>query len=42
MGGAVVVRACPLLQDRKYRVGGVVVLDVVEGTVSFLAIIDFC
>lgn len=26
------VRVCPLLQDLKYRVGGVAVLDVVEGT----------
>ncbi|TFY83903.1 hypothetical protein EWM64_g87 [Hericium alpestre] len=32
MGGAVMVRACPLLQERGYGVGGVVVLDVVEGT----------
>ncbi|KAI0064955.1 protein phosphatase methylesterase [Artomyces pyxidatus] len=32
MGGAVVVRACPLLQELKYTVGGVAVLDVVEGT----------
>ncbi|KAI0318603.1 protein phosphatase methylesterase [Amylostereum chailletii] len=32
MGGAVVVRVCPLLQELKYRVGGVTVLDVVEGT----------
>ncbi|KAI0050524.1 protein phosphatase methylesterase [Auriscalpium vulgare] len=32
MGGAVVVRACPLLLERKYKVGGVSVLDVVEGT----------
>ena len=31
MGGAVVVRACPLLLENKYRVGGVAVLDVVEG-----------
>ncbi|KZV77251.1 protein phosphatase methylesterase [Peniophora sp. CONT] len=32
MGGAVMVRVCPLLQDLKYRVGGVAVLDVVEGS----------
>lgn len=32
MGGAVIVRACPRLLERKYRVGGVAVLDVVEGT----------
>ncbi|KAJ7107063.1 Alpha/Beta hydrolase protein [Mycena epipterygia] len=32
MGGAVVVRACPLLLEQKYRVSGVAVLDVVEGS----------
>ncbi|KAH6909310.1 Alpha/Beta hydrolase protein [Coprinopsis sp. MPI-PUGE-AT-0042] len=32
MGGSVVVQACPLLQDLKYRVSGVAVLDVVEGS----------
>jgi len=32
MGGAVIVRACPLVQSKKYRVGGVAVLDVVEGS----------
>ncbi|KAA1467211.1 protein phosphatase methylesterase [Dentipellis sp. KUC8613] len=32
MGGAVVVRACPRLLEAKYRVLGVAVLDVVEGT----------
>ncbi|KZT38836.1 protein phosphatase methylesterase [Sistotremastrum suecicum HHB10207 ss-3] len=32
MGGAVIVRACPQLLERKYRVTGVVVLDVVEGS----------
>ncbi|KAJ7909054.1 Alpha/Beta hydrolase protein [Mycena leptocephala] len=32
MGGSVVVRSVPLLQDAGYRVSGVVVLDVVEGT----------
>ncbi|KAJ6578155.1 Alpha/Beta hydrolase protein [Mycena capillaripes] len=32
MGGAVVTRAVPLLLDAKYRVSGVAVLDVVEGT----------
>ena len=26
-----IVRACPLLQERKYRITGVSVLDVVEG-----------
>lgn len=31
MGGSVVVRACPTLLDWKYRIGGVAVLDVVEG-----------
>ncbi|KAJ7629761.1 Alpha/Beta hydrolase protein [Mycena polygramma] len=32
MGGSVVVRACPHLMDAKYRVSGVAVLDVVEGS----------
>jgi len=32
MGGAVVVRTAPLLLEAKYRVSGVTVLDVVEGT----------
>jgi len=32
MGGAVVVRTVPLLLEAKYRVSGVAVLDVVEGT----------
>jgi hypothetical protein len=36
MGGSVVVRTCPLLLERKYRVGGVAVLDVVEGTSIFI------
>ncbi|KAH8094546.1 Alpha/Beta hydrolase protein [Cristinia sonorae] len=30
LGGSVCVRACPLLQERKYRTTGVAVLDVVE------------
>ena len=32
MGGAVVVNTVPHLLEAKYRVSGVVVLDVVEGT----------
>ncbi|KAF9048870.1 Alpha/Beta hydrolase protein [Panaeolus papilionaceus] len=32
MGGSVVVRACPLLLQKKYRIAGVSVLDVVEGS----------
>ncbi|ESK85800.1 protein phosphatase methylesterase 1 [Moniliophthora roreri MCA 2997] len=32
MGGSVITRACPTLLEKKYRVGGVVVLDVVEGS----------
>ncbi|KAF8838027.1 protein phosphatase methylesterase [Paxillus ammoniavirescens] len=32
MGGSVVTRACPKLQELKYVVSGVAVLDVVEGT----------
>ena len=31
MGGAVIVRACPRLLAGNYKVGGVAVLDVVEG-----------
>ncbi|THH08116.1 hypothetical protein EW146_g9099 [Bondarzewia mesenterica] len=32
MGGAVIVHACPRLLERKYKIGGVAVLDVVEGS----------
>ncbi|KDR78704.1 hypothetical protein GALMADRAFT_244206 [Galerina marginata CBS 339.88] len=32
MGGSVVVRSCPKILDKKYRVAGVAVLDVVEGS----------
>ncbi|KAG7087681.1 hypothetical protein E1B28_013629 [Marasmius oreades] len=32
MGGSVITRACPILLEKKYKVGGVVVLDVVEGS----------
>ncbi|KAG1832359.1 hypothetical protein DFJ58DRAFT_823134 [Suillus subalutaceus] len=32
MGGSVCVRACPILQQRKFNIAGVAVLDVVEGT----------
>ncbi|KAF9070588.1 Alpha/Beta hydrolase protein [Rhodocollybia butyracea] len=32
MGGSIVTRACPVLLDKKYKVGGVAVLDVVEGS----------
>ncbi|KAK0206750.1 Alpha/Beta hydrolase protein [Desarmillaria ectypa] len=32
MGGSVVVRACPVFLDLKYRVAGVAVIDVVEGS----------
>ncbi|KAJ6611157.1 protein phosphatase methylesterase [Mycena sp. CBHHK59/15] len=32
MGGAVVVRACPQLLERKFRISGIAVLDVVEGS----------
>lgn len=38
MGGSVVVRACPKLQELKYIVSGVAVLDVVEGMKIFCAI----
>jgi len=31
MGGSVIVRTCPLMLEHKYRIEGVVVLDVVEG-----------
>ena len=37
MGGSVVVRACPKLQDLGYIVSGVAVLDVVEGMLFMLA-----
>jgi len=36
MGGAACVRACPVLQEKKYSVGGVAVLDVVEGVYNSL------
>ncbi|KAF5367808.1 hypothetical protein D9757_010328 [Collybiopsis confluens] len=32
MGGSIVTRACPKLLDKKYKIGGVAVLDVVEGS----------
>ncbi|CAG8662662.1 12773_t:CDS:2, partial [Acaulospora colombiana] len=32
MGGAACVKTCPVLQSRQYRVSGVAVLDVVEGS----------
>lgn len=32
MGGSIVVRTCPQLLEHKYKVTGVAVLDVVEGT----------
>ncbi|KAG6884573.1 hypothetical protein C0993_009904 [Termitomyces sp. T159_Od127] len=32
MGGSVVTRSCPVLLERKYRVSGVAVLDIVEGS----------
>jgi hypothetical protein len=34
MGGAVVTRACPALLEKKFRITGAVVLDVVEGWVK--------
>ncbi|OBZ72210.1 Protein phosphatase methylesterase 1 [Grifola frondosa] len=34
LGGAVCVRACPLLQEHGYRITGVAVIDVVEGLSS--------
>ncbi|KAI0951613.1 hypothetical protein AcW1_008616 [Taiwanofungus camphoratus] len=30
LGGSVIVRACPILQEHKYRITGVAVLDIVE------------
>ncbi|KZT06141.1 protein phosphatase methylesterase [Laetiporus sulphureus 93-53] len=30
LGGSVIVRACPILQERQYRITGVAVLDIVE------------
>lgn len=35
MGGSVVVRTCPRLLAKKYKVTGIVVLDVVEGPPIF-------
>jgi len=32
MGGSIVTRACPMLLDKQYKIGGVAVLDVVEGS----------
>ncbi|KAF9483250.1 protein phosphatase methylesterase [Pholiota conissans] len=32
MGGSVVTRSCPILQKSSYKIGGVAVLDVVEGS----------
>lgn len=32
MGGSVITRSCPILQQKSYKIGGVAVLDVVEGT----------
>lgn len=32
MGGSVVVQTCPKLLEKKYKVTGTVVLDVVEGS----------
>ncbi len=31
LGGSVIVRACPILQAKKYKITGVTVIDVVEG-----------
>jgi hypothetical protein len=42
MGGSVVVRTCPLLLERKYRVGGVAVLDVVEGIFILICVQFLC
>jgi hypothetical protein len=39
MGGSVCVRACPILQQQKFNIAGVAVLDVVEGTYRY---IKFC
>ena len=36
MGGSVIVHACPLLLDKKYRLTGVAVLDVVEGKSNYI------
>jgi hypothetical protein len=35
MGGSVMVRTCPLLQELGYRIVGLAVLDVVEGDQLF-------
>ena len=36
MGGSVVVPSCSNLLEKKYRIAGVAVLDVVEGTASVI------
>lgn len=38
MGGSAVVRSCPKLLEKKYRIAGVAVLDVVEG----VKVLDIC
>lgn len=40
MGGTVLVRASPILQEAKYKISGVIILDVVEGVVSYPDILD--
>jgi len=32
MGGSVVTKSCPILLEKKYKIAGVAVLDVVEGS----------
>ncbi|KAF5344906.1 hypothetical protein D9758_011578 [Tetrapyrgos nigripes] len=32
MGGSIITRACPILMEMKYKIAGVAVLDVVEGS----------
>jgi protein phosphatase methylesterase 1 len=32
MGGSVVTKSCPILLQNKYKISGVTVLDVVEGS----------
>lgn len=39
MGGTVLVRASPILQEAKYKISGVTVLDIVEGVLYTLLLL---
>ena len=40
MGGSVVVRACPMLLEHRYKVTGIAVLDVVEGEFQYSILVN--